>query len=76
MNLAVEHGYAVENHTVRTADGYLLGVFRLPNPGKPPVLLAHGMLSSSADFLTLGKGRALGECRCPGRRTPCRPCRA
>ncbi|KAJ1529188.1 hypothetical protein ONE63_005994 [Megalurothrips usitatus] len=66
-NLAAEHGYTAENHTVRTADGFLLTLFRLVGPAapasaasaRPPVLLAHALLGSSADFLVLGKGRAL-----------------
>ncbi|KAJ1519017.1 hypothetical protein ONE63_011394 [Megalurothrips usitatus] len=52
-------GYPVERHTARTDDGFLLTVFRIPRPGRPAVFLMHGILSSSADFVFLGKGRAL-----------------
>ncbi|XP_026273470.2 lipase 3-like [Frankliniella occidentalis] len=59
VNLAAANNYTAESHTVRTSDGYLLTLFRLANPGRPVVLLAHGLLSSSAEFLVLGRGRAL-----------------
>ena len=60
-NLIVANGYPAETHRVHTADGYILTMYRLPNPGRPVVFLQHGLLSSSADFVVLGKGRALGE---------------
>jgi lysosomal acid lipase/cholesteryl ester hydrolase len=53
------HGYIHEEHVVRTQDGYLLGLHRLPskkghrksNPGtstgKPVVYLHHGLLMNS-----------------------------
>ncbi|CAB3373679.1 Hypothetical predicted protein [Cloeon dipterum] len=57
-------GYPAESHIVPTEDGYLLTVHRIPphknGPGhKHPVLLQHGLVSSSADWLTLGPGKAL-----------------
>lgn len=68
--IAVRHGYAAESHTLKTADGYLLTVHRLPcgragctaQGGKgtgQPVFLQHGLLSSSADWLLSGPDRAL-----------------
>ena len=52
-------GYVCEEHFVTTADGYVLGIHRVPhgkgeegsNVAKQPVLLAHGMLSSSAQWI-------------------------
>ncbi|XP_058058207.1 lipase 3-like [Anopheles bellator] len=68
--IAVRHGYAAESHTLKTGDGYLLTVHRLPcgragcaaQGGKgtgQPVFLQHGLLSSSADWLLSGPDRAL-----------------
>ena len=39
-------GYPCEEHYATTSDGYILGMFRLPQKG-PPVLLQHGLLDSS-----------------------------
>jgi len=39
-------GYPCEEHYVTTQDGYILGVFRMPNKG-PPVFLQHGLEDSS-----------------------------
>ncbi|XP_072762482.1 lipase 3-like [Anoplolepis gracilipes] len=53
-------GYPAESHVVTTKDGYLLTLHRIPGGnGSAPVLLQHGLLSSSADWLVLGKGKAL-----------------
>ncbi|KMQ86674.1 lipase 1 [Lasius niger] len=55
-----KEGYPAEAHVVKTEDGYLLTLHRIPNDnGSLPVLLQHGLLSSSADWLVLGKGKAL-----------------
>ncbi|XP_031767964.2 lipase 3-like [Galleria mellonella] len=54
-----KYGYPVEQHEVTTSDGYILTMFRIPNNG-PPVLLMHGALSSSDDFLTIGSNSGLG----------------
>lgn len=32
-------GYQVEKFKVKTSDGYLLHIFRIPNPEKPIILL-------------------------------------
>lgn len=53
------YGYPAEEHFVTTEDGYILGMHRVPNPGRPAVLVMHGMLSSSADFILMGPGIAL-----------------
>ncbi|XP_055678088.1 lipase 3-like [Lutzomyia longipalpis] len=63
------NGYPVESHVVQTTDGYLLTVHRIPygkapqagpREDKPVVLLVHGVLSSSTDFVVIGPGNALG----------------
>ncbi|KAL3266972.1 hypothetical protein HHI36_011121 [Cryptolaemus montrouzieri] len=53
------HGYPAESHIVETEDGYLLTVHRIPgsrdgNRGGQPILLQHGLLSSSADWVDEG----------------------
>lgn len=65
------YGYPQETHRVTTSDGYILELHRIPTgrdnfnkPGpRPVVFLMHGLLSSSADFLVLGPGTALGKFR-------------
>ncbi|XP_055616407.1 lipase 3-like isoform X2 [Toxorhynchites rutilus septentrionalis] len=66
--IAVRHGYTAEAHTLKTADGYLLTLHRIPCgrmgcvEGKgvgQPVFLQHGLLSSSADWLLSGPEKAL-----------------
>ena len=59
-------GYPFQEHYVHTIDRYILKVFRIPGSaksppayGKPVVFIQHGLLSSSADWLTLGKDRAM-----------------
>ncbi|XP_045760535.1 lipase 1-like [Maniola jurtina] len=65
--LVRKYGYPLEEHEVVTEDGYVLTAHRIPHargasPAAPrvPVLVMHGLLCSSADFLVLGPGRALG----------------
>lgn len=60
------HGYPVEVHEIQTEDGYLFDVHRIPhgrfgdqNMKRGVVILAHGILCSSACWLFLGPGRAL-----------------
>lgn len=66
--IAVRHGYPAESHTIKTGDGYLLTMHRIPcgrigcSGGKgsgQPVFLQHGLLSSSADWLLSGPEKAL-----------------
>lgn len=68
--IAIRHGYTAETHTVKTEDGYLLTLHRIPC-GKAgckaqggrgrgqPVFLQHGLLSSSADWLLAGPEKGL-----------------
>lgn len=46
---------------MKTSDGYLLTLHRIPNPGKPVIYLQHGVLSSSADWVVIGPQKALGK---------------
>ncbi|CAK1590795.1 unnamed protein product [Parnassius mnemosyne] len=59
--LAQEYGYASEQHTVTTDDGYILTMFRITRGKnchgpirKPPVLLMHGLLMSSDSWMDSG----------------------
>ncbi|XP_012231415.1 lipase 3 [Linepithema humile] len=53
-------GYPAEAHIALTEDGYLLTLHRIPgSKNSPPVLLQHGLLCSSADWVILGRGKAL-----------------
>lgn len=62
------HGYPAESHTVVTDDGYILTLHRIPfakndtskiSPWKT-VLLHHGLLGSSADWILTGPEKGLG----------------
>ncbi|KAI8433094.1 hypothetical protein MSG28_013948 [Choristoneura fumiferana] len=56
--LAAENGFRAEKHDVVTEDGYVLTMHRiLPGENcarKKPVLLMHGLLQSSEDFISSG----------------------
>lgn len=58
-------GYPLEEHFVTTADGYVLGYYRIPlgraggAGGGPPVLLLHGLLDSSAAWVLNDPGQSL-----------------
>uniref|UniRef100_A0A182N6M1 Lipase 3 n=1 Tax=Anopheles dirus TaxID=7168 RepID=A0A182N6M1_9DIPT len=59
-----KYGYPVERHEVTTTDGYVLALTRIPPVRRPdapslPVLLAHGLFASSADFLIIGPNNSL-----------------
>ncbi|KAM3955560.1 lipase 3-like [Aphomia sociella] len=66
--LIEKYGYPVEVHKVVTADQYVLEAHRIPHgkdqnnqpdPNKPVVFLMHGLMSSSAEYLITGPGRAI-----------------
>ncbi|XP_072380390.1 lipase 3-like [Diabrotica undecimpunctata] len=63
--IIARHGYPVETHIVTTSDGYLLTLHRIVGSkngkkGQQPVLLQHGVLGSSADWILDGD-TALGK---------------
>lgn len=65
-DLVKSHGYRAESHTVFTADGYVLTVHRILSNIKntsatknDAILLHHGLLGSSEDWVLLGPKKAL-----------------
>ncbi|XP_050302224.1 lipase 1-like [Anthonomus grandis grandis] len=60
VELLKDLGYSSETHQVQTEDGYLLTLHRIPyqrdsaRPYKGPILLGHGVLCSSADWIVNG----------------------
>ncbi|XP_058817939.1 lipase 3-like [Topomyia yanbarensis] len=54
-----KHGYPVELHKIVTDDGYILTVSRIPSPGKPPLLIAHGLFGCSVDSVIQGPNKSL-----------------
>ncbi|XP_049881144.1 lipase 3-like [Pectinophora gossypiella] len=56
--LVNKYGYDFEEHFVTTQDGYILALHRIPGKGLP-VLLVHGILLSSDDFVVAGPRSAL-----------------
>lgn len=61
------HGYKSESHMITTEDGYILTVHRIPQiqdnnndvSSRKTVLLHHGLLASSADWVIAGPGKGL-----------------
>jgi len=70
--LITSKGYPCEDHTVTTADGFILGLQRIPygkqNWEKPRprrvVFLQHGLLDSSATWVMNLANESLGMCCC------------
>ncbi|KAK2585096.1 hypothetical protein KPH14_008608 [Odynerus spinipes] len=55
-----KEGYSAEAHVISTEDGYLLTLHRIPGRFKSPtVLLQHGLLGSSADWVLPGSKKGL-----------------
>ncbi|XP_017781540.1 PREDICTED: lipase 3-like [Nicrophorus vespilloides] len=59
--LVEKYGYPIENHYVTTTDGYILNLQRIPfgkngniNEKGIPVMLQHGLIASSADWVLAG----------------------
>ncbi|CAG9826897.1 unnamed protein product [Diabrotica balteata] len=59
-------GYTFDKFKVTTEDGYILEIHRIsesPNgimtDKRPPVLVMHGLLGCSADFIHIGPGKSL-----------------
>ncbi|XP_037866672.1 lipase 3 isoform X1 [Bombyx mori] len=66
FTLIRKYGYPCEIHRVYTEDGYILEMHRVPNGKynakkgpKPVVLLQHGLLSSSAEWVLMTPGKGL-----------------
>ncbi|XP_050085818.1 lipase 1-like [Anopheles aquasalis] len=61
--LVTKYGYGVEEHPITTDDGYRLILHRVNSENTRPnatvVLLMHGLLCSSADWVVIGPGNAL-----------------
>ena len=60
MALIQSRGLQVESHVSTTGDGYRLTLHRIPAPGKPVVLLQHGLLDTSATWVLNGRSESLG----------------
>lgn len=56
-----KYGYPSEVHHAVTDDGYILELHRIANHGAMPVLLAHGLLDSSATWVMMGPNKGLGK---------------
>lgn len=58
--LIASRGYLAEEHEIVTKDGYILTCFRIVNPlrnvTRRPVILQHGLMSSSRDWLMAAPG--------------------
>lgn len=61
-------GYKAESHFIHTKDGYILEMHRIPHNKSensevkcPPVLLQHGFLCSSENFMQNDSENALRE---------------
>lgn len=66
IELIKSRGFDVELHYVTTADGHILGVHRIVNPKSPrnglkSVILNHGLMLSSIDFLNNAPGGHFDE---------------
>ncbi|XP_053698629.1 lipase 1-like [Sabethes cyaneus] len=57
-----KYGYLVEEHEVRTEDGYLLMMYRIParaGSSKHPVFMWHSLFSSCSDWVLIGRNHGL-----------------
>lgn len=56
--------YTAEAISVVTQDNYMLRVHRLPQdkPTDKVVFIMHGMLSSSLDWVLIGRDKSIGGC--------------
>lgn len=66
--LIQKYGYPAETHKVQTDDKYILTMHRVPygrncsaEESKGVVLLQHGILCSSADWVFTGPEKGLGK---------------
>ena len=61
VQLIENRGYKAEVHHVTTEDGYIVELHRIPHASGEPVLLQHGLLGSSADWLISPTNKSLGQ---------------
>jgi lysosomal acid lipase/cholesteryl ester hydrolase len=54
QKLAVKYAGSCKDHDVTTEDGYILKLFNIPGDKTRPVLLIHGIVGSSDDFIVRG----------------------
>lgn len=62
-------GFPAEIHTVTTSDGYILEMHRIPygrevidsDVKRPVVLLMHGLMGASNNFILLGANNSFGK---------------
>nr|ATU82879.1 secreted Esterase/lipase protein [Pristhesancus plagipennis] len=67
-DMVLPWGYPLEEHTIETEDGYILTVYRIPygrnetksSKPRPPLLLQHGVLCSSACWVLSDPDKGLG----------------
>ncbi|KAL6264531.1 hypothetical protein P5V15_004638 [Pogonomyrmex californicus] len=60
LQIIKREGYPAEAHLTITEDGYILTIHRIPgSKDSPPVLLQHGFLCSSADWVIPSKDKGL-----------------
>jgi len=50
-DLIISRGYPFNTFSAPTSDGYILSLFRIPRPGRPVVLLQHGLMDTGATFV-------------------------
>ncbi|XP_065225607.1 gastric triacylglycerol lipase-like [Planococcus citri] len=67
LKIVRKHGYPSEAHAVKSQDGYILELHRIPHgksgPGdkkRTPIFIHHGLLSSSIDWIVNGPDKSLG----------------
>nr|AOH73340.1 lipase 11 [Lygus lineolaris] len=67
VNLVLPQGYPLQAYEVKTADGYILTVFRIPygkngssSSSRPPILLQHGIFATSASWVVSEPRKGLG----------------
>lgn len=61
-------GYPAEVHEVKTEDGYIIHLYRIPHgknssktdAPRPPVYLMHAFMESSNGWIVLGSEHSLG----------------
>lgn len=67
MTMIQKEGYPAEHHFVKTVDGYILGLYRIPqknvaNRKKPKVILMmHGLIDASPTYVLSGKYKSSGS---------------